>query len=162
MKFFDKLIEGTDKYGTVLGASALTIVMMIIVANVIVRTFGGILAGTYDLIEITIVVCIAFALASTEKNKRHTVVDMLTIHLPKKLQLHIENFNNLISFIFWGAIAISSAIITYEKALKGEYTDLLRISLIPFRTFWVIGLTLICIIIIYNTRNNIIELWRKK
>jgi TRAP-type C4-dicarboxylate transport system permease small subunit len=162
MNIFNKLIEGIDKYGTIIGSAALTIVMLIITANVIVRIFGGILAGTYDLIEITIVICIVFALASTERHKRHTFIDMLTMHFPKKVQLNIENFNNLISFVFWGVICVSSAIVTYEKAQKGEYTDLLRISIIPFRTFWVIGLGIICIMIIWNTKNNILELWRKK
>jgi TRAP-type C4-dicarboxylate transport system permease small subunit len=162
MNFLNKLIKGITDYGTILGEIALALVMLIIVANVIVRIFGGILAGTYDLIEIVIVVCAAFALVSTEFYKRHTTVDMLTTLMPKRVQLHLDNGNNLISFVYWGIIMVTSAKITLEKAAIGEVTDLLKVSLIPFRTLWVIGLFLICIIIIYNTKNNFIELWRKK
>ncbi|MBN2401768.1 MAG: TRAP transporter small permease subunit [Spirochaetes bacterium] len=162
MNFFNKLIERVVGYGTNTGALALTTVMLIIVINVIFRIFGGIVAGTYDLIEITIVITAAFAVASTEFHKRHTLVDMLTMHLKKRVQLHLENLSNVISFFYWIIIAASTLILTIKKAAVGEVTDLLRISIIPFRGLWILGLVLVCIVIIYNTKNNVIELRRKK
>jgi TRAP-type C4-dicarboxylate transport system permease small subunit len=141
-------------YGTNVGAVALAGTMMIIVANVIYRAFGGVIVGTYDLVEITIVIVAAFSIADTELHKRHTSVDAVTTHLSERAQFRMENGCNLISFCYWGIIAWGSAKLTIEKAQLGEVTELLKISIIPFRAFWVFGLILICLVIIYNCYCN--------
>jgi TRAP-type C4-dicarboxylate transport system permease small subunit len=154
VSFIDTAMRRLIGYGTNIGAVALATVMFIIVANVIYRAFGGVIVGTYDLVEITIVIVAAFSIADTEIHKRHTSVDMVTNLLSEGAQLHVENGCNLISFLYWGIIAWGSAKLTIEKAQLGEVTELLRISIIPFRALWVFGLILICMVIVYNIYCN--------
>jgi len=154
LNLFEKLIKRSVGYGTNTGAVFLVAVMLIICANVIFRIFGRVIPGTYDLIEIMIVVVAGFALSDTEIHHRQTNVDMVTIHLPKKIRLWLENACNLIGWVYWAVIAWASVGITIDKAAKGEATDLLKISVIPFRVVWVFGLILICLVIIYNTSKN--------
>jgi TRAP-type C4-dicarboxylate transport system permease small subunit len=132
--------------------------MFIICANVIFRIFGGVIPGTYELVEIMVVIVAGFALSDTEIHHRQTNVDMVTIHLPKKIRLGLENVCNLIGLVYWLVIAWASAGITIDKAVKGEETELLKISIIPFRVIWVFGLILICFVIIYNASENFEEL----
>lgn len=154
MSFYDTGMRRLIGYGTNIGAVALAATMIIIVANVTYRAFGGVIVGTYDLVEITIVIVAAFSIADTEIHKRHTSVDAVTTLLSEKAQLRMENGCNLISLLYWGVIAWGSARLTIEKAQLGEVTELLKISIIPFRAFWVFGLILICLVIIYNTYSN--------
>jgi TRAP-type C4-dicarboxylate transport system permease small subunit len=158
MKLFEKFVTGSVGYGTNTGAAFLVVIMFIICANVIFRVFGGVIPGTYELVEIMVVIVAGFALSDTEIHHRQTNVDMVTIHLPKKIRLGLENVCNLIGLVYWLVIAWASAVITIDKAVKGEETELLKISIIPFRVIWVFGLILICFVIIYNGSKNFDEL----
>lgn len=162
MNLFERLINGAVNYATNTGAVFLVAVMSLICINVIYRIFGSIIPGQYELVEIMIVVVAGFALSDTEIHHRQTNVDMVTIHLPKKIRLWLENACNLIGWVYWTVIAWASVGITIDKAAKGEATDLLKISVIPFRVVWVVGLILICLVIIYNTSKNCKELMEKK
>jgi len=161
MSLFERLVKCTVGYGTNAGAAFLVAIMLMICANVIFRIFGGVIPGTYELVEIMVVIVAGFALSDTEIHHRQTNVDMVTIHLPKKIRLWLENVCNLISWVYWVVIGWASAGITIDKAAKGEATELLKISVIPFRVVWVVGLILICLVIIYNTSKNCKELGGK-
>jgi TRAP-type C4-dicarboxylate transport system permease small subunit len=81
MNLYDKIMDRVVTYTTYIGTVALAVVMLIITANVFYRLTGGVIAGTYDLIE-TVVVCVAaFALPNCELAKKHTNVDMLIMHM---------------------------------------------------------------------------------
>ncbi len=161
MNLFEKLVNRSVSWGTIIGAVFLIVIMLMICSNVVFRIFGTVIPGTYELVEIMVVIVAGFALSDTEIHHRHTNVDMVITHLPKKIRLWLENACHLISFVFWGLIAWASAGIMMDKAAKGETTDLLKISVIPFRAVWVVGLILICLVIIYNTEKNFKELGGK-
>jgi TRAP-type C4-dicarboxylate transport system permease small subunit len=158
MNLYDKIMQGIIGFGMVIGSFALAAVMLIIMSNVIYRAFGGIIAGTYDLVEITVIIVAAFSIAGTELHNRHTTVDMITRLFKEKVQLWLENGCNLVSFVYWSVIALSSAKIALEKAEIGEVTEFIHISIIPFRILWVYGLVLICLVIIYNIYRNLLRL----
>jgi TRAP-type C4-dicarboxylate transport system permease small subunit len=159
---FEKLIHRSVGLGTNTGAAFLIAIMFIICSNVVFRIFGDVIPGTYELVEIMVVIVAGFALSDTEIHHRQTNVDMVTILLPKRIKLWIENACNLISWVYWAVIAWASASLMIDKAAKGEATDLLKISVIPFRVIWVVGLILICLVIVYNTSKNCRELGRGK
>jgi TRAP-type C4-dicarboxylate transport system permease small subunit len=160
MNVFDKIIGKTVQYSTYIGTFALAAVMMIIVANVILRVFGGIIAGTYDLVETITVLVASFALVNTEYERKHTVVDMLTTLLKQRTQLWLDQFNNCISFAYWITIAYATIRVTIDKAVIGERTDLLKVSIIPFRGIWSFALVLMAVLVIYNVYRNFRELRR--
>jgi TRAP-type C4-dicarboxylate transport system permease small subunit len=162
MDFFEKLIHRSVAYGTNTGAVFLIAIMFVICANVIFRIFGRVIPGTYELVEIMVVVVAGFALSDTEIHHRQTTVDMVTTRLPRRIKLWLENVCHGIGLVYWAVIAWASVGITLDKAAKGETTDLLKISVIPFRVIWVIGLILICVVILYNTSRNWKELRRRE
>ena len=162
MNLYDKVTDWTVRYSTYIGTFALATVMLVIVANVLYRTVGGIIAGTYDLVEIITVVVASFALTNTEYAKRHTTVDMLTTLMKRKSQIWLEQLCNLISFVYWVVICYATVRVTIDKAQVGEVTDLLKISIIPFRAVWSFALFMMAFIVIYNIYRNFKELRRIK
>jgi TRAP-type C4-dicarboxylate transport system permease small subunit len=159
---FEKLMQRSVGLGTNTGAVFLVVIMFIICSNVVFRIFGSVIPGTYELVEIMVVVVAGFALGDTEFHHRQTNVDMVVVHLPKRVRLWIENACNLVSWVYWVLIAWASTYLLIDKAARGETTDILKISVIPFRAVWVLGLILICFVIIYNTSKNFTELGRGK
>jgi TRAP-type C4-dicarboxylate transport system permease small subunit len=160
MNLYDKIMEKTVDYATYIGTAALAAVMLIIVANVIYRAFGGVIAGTYDLVETITVLVAAFALTNTEFAKKHTNVDMLIVLMKDKPRIWLEQFCNVISFAYWVTIGWATIRVTLEKAAIGESTDLLKVSIIPFRAIWSFALVLMAFIVIYNVYRNFRELRR--
>jgi TRAP-type C4-dicarboxylate transport system permease small subunit len=160
MNLYDKIMDRLVEYVTYIGTFALFAVMMIIVANVIYRAFGGVIAGTYDLVETITVLVASFALTNTELAKKHTNVDMLIIYMKDKPRIWLEQFCNVISFAYWLTIAWATIRVTIDKAAIGETTDLLKVSIIPFRGIWSFALVLMALIVIYNIYRNFRELRR--
>jgi len=159
---FEKLIQWSVGLGRNTGAVFIIVIMFVISINVVFRIFGTVIPGTYELVEIMVVIVAGFALSDTEFHRRHTNVDMVVVHLPKRVRLWLENACNLVSWVYWVLIAWASTHLLIDKAAKGETTDILKISVIPFRAIWVLGLILICFVIIYNTSKNCAELGRGK
>jgi len=162
MNIFEKLIKGTVNYTTNIGVVFLVAVMLLITINVIYRIFAGVIPGQYELVEIMIVVVAGFAICDTEIHHRQTSVDMVTMRLPRKSKLWLENGCNLIGLVFWALVARETIRLTMDKAAKGEHTDLLQIPIIPTRVIWVVALILVCVVIIYNIFKNFKELGRKE
>ncbi|HEX2966600.1 MAG TPA: TRAP transporter small permease subunit, partial [Syntrophorhabdaceae bacterium] len=125
MNLYEKTTDWTVRYSTYIGTFALAAVMFIIVANVIFRIFGGIIAGTYDLVETITVLVASFALTNTEYARKHTTVDMLITMMKRRSQILLEQFCNVISFVYWIVICYATVRVTIDKARVGEVTDLL-------------------------------------
>ena len=144
------------------GAFFLFCVMAVIVFNVMYRVVGGIVPGTYDLVEMLIVPAIAFALVTVEFAKRHTMVDMIVTRLPSTARLWVEVAMTLISLTFWSTVCWASYWITLEKMRVGEKTDTLGISIIPVRWLWVFALGWLIVVIVLNIYNLIAEIAGRK
>jgi TRAP-type C4-dicarboxylate transport system permease small subunit len=125
-------------------------VVAIMVANVAYRAIGGIIPGTFDLVELLIVPAIGFALVTVEYQKKHTVVDMLTIHLPSRVRSGLEIVVSIISFFYWVALAYAGWKMLMRKMATGEATQLLQLSVTPFRIVWVFTLAWVCVVIVWN------------
>jgi TRAP-type C4-dicarboxylate transport system permease small subunit len=160
MNLYDKIMNWVVTYTTYIGTAALAAVMLIITANVFWRITGGVIAGTYDLVETIVVLVATFALPNCEISKKYTNVDMLTVLMKDKPRIWLEQFCNFISVVYWVTIAWATIRVTIEKAAIGESTDLLKVSIIPFRFIWSFGLVLMAAIVIYNIYRNFRELRR--
>jgi TRAP-type C4-dicarboxylate transport system permease small subunit len=158
MNWYDKTMKGLTDIGTLIGMLALSAVMFIIMGNVLWRSFGKVIPGTYDLVETIAVLVAAFAILNCEYLKRYTTVDMLTTLLKKKPQIWLEQLCHLISFGYWALICYATVLVTIDKGKIGEHTDLLKISIIPFRATWSIALGVITLIVVYNIYRNFVEL----
>ena len=90
MKHVQTVIKGVSVLGRNIGAAFLLGVVTIMCANVAYRAIGGIIPGTFDLVELLIIPAIGFALVTVELQRRHTVVDMITTHLPVRLRSCLE------------------------------------------------------------------------
>ncbi len=160
MNLYDKIMKWITWFGTMIGICALTAVMLIITGNVVWRIFGKVIPGTYDLVETITVLVAAFAIVNCEFQRKHTTVDMLTTLMKRKMQLWFEQVCYVISFGFWATICYATILVTMDKAKIGEHTDLLKVSIIPFRTTWCFALALIAALVIYNFYRNVREMRR--
>jgi TRAP-type C4-dicarboxylate transport system permease small subunit len=157
MKRFLRFVENISIIERNAGAFFLISVVVIMCANVVYRAIGGIIPGSFDLVEVLMVPAIGFALVTVELKRRHTVVDMVTAHLPKNLQSWLAISVTVIGLLYWAAICWASWKMLLRKMATGEETQLLKVSVIPFRAIWVFALAWICVVIVANLSKMITE-----
>jgi TRAP-type C4-dicarboxylate transport system permease small subunit len=129
--------------GNALGAVFLIGIMVLIVVNVISRRFGFLIPGTYEMIEIMIIVTAGFAMAYTALRKGHTQVGF-EISSGRK-QAVIDALVGCCEVITVALITWNQFNVLLDKIRLGEETELLHITYAPFRALWVFGLLLLCV-----------------
>ena len=162
MKYFVRILNRISILERNAGAFFMLGVVIVMSANVVYRAFGGIIPGTFDLVELLIIPAIGFALVTVELQRRHIAVDMVTTHLPKKLQSWMGISVTLIGLLYWAAICWASWKMLLKKMVTGEHTQLLQVSVIPFRVIWVFALAWVCVMIILNLSKMFKEVGGKK
>jgi TRAP-type C4-dicarboxylate transport system permease small subunit len=161
MDYFVKIVYRSSGIGAAIGALFLFVVMLIMVANIIFRFFGGVIAGTYEMVALFIVATISFSLAYTAMSHGHVVMDVLGNRLPPRVRAIIDCFDSSVSLGLWILIAWTSVWLLSEKLGKDEVTDLLNIPFAPFRFLWEIGLILLCLVLLIDLIKAITTATRK-
>ena len=139
MDRFTKILNRLIVMFSGLGAICLAFIMLIIIANIIVRIFGKVVPGSYETIELVVVVTIAFSLSYSGMYKGHVKVDLILNQFPERLQNIIKAFNHFVCMVFWGVLGVAAFAIAFEKGLL-EITDYFRVPYMPYRMAFGLGM----------------------
>lgn len=154
MECFRKILQRLIVFCTGIGSLFLAGIMAIIVVSIIVRLIGRVVPGSYETIELMIVVVVAFALPYCGMHNGHVRVDLIMKVFPEKVQGILNAFNHLISMIFWGALGVVAYAIGFEKGWL-EITDYFRISYLPFRIVFGLGLLFLALNFMIEMHNSL-------
>jgi TRAP-type C4-dicarboxylate transport system permease small subunit len=138
--------------GASVGSYFLVGIMILVVASILIRPLGKAIPGSYELIELLIVVTVAFAFAYTMVKQGHISVSFLVSRFKARTQSIIASFIWLLSLGIWGVITWANANLMLDKWSR-ERSLFLEVPFLPFRFIWVFGLLLFCVamaIEVYN------------
>lgn len=155
------IIRRISGAGAAIGATSLLAVMLLIIANIVYRFFGGVIAGTYELIGPMVVVTAAFALVYTALHHGHIAINIITSRLPERIRAIVGSFTGTIALGLWILIAWGSVKLMVQKATAGEATYLLNVPFLPFRLFWELGLILFCFVLLLDLFKLLSQVIRK-
>ena len=147
MDHFAKLIHNTGRIVAIIGGALLVGIMLLTVSNVIYRFFGSVIIGSYEIIELTISPVAGFSLVYAAIWKTHIVVKILVSRFSKRIQAITESFASLLGIGLWGLMAWSTVGFFLGKRLSDQ-TEVLEISIQPFRYAWIFGLFLLTLVIL--------------
>lgn len=130
-----KLLRLEDKCKTLaswlnyVAGAALVVMMLLVNANVILRTFGQPIWGSYEIVGFLGSVVISFALIYPTIHKTHMAVELITSRLPSGFQNILNVMNHLLVMVVLGLIARES----YEYGLQIWHSSQVSETLgIPF------------------------------
>lgn len=127
MKRLFKMTRDLSYVANRISGMSLMILMLLTVADVILRFFGRPILGTYDLVCFLGVIVFGLALPFTSLMRRHVFVDFLILRMPKRLR-HAFNFSTrcMVIFLF---LWIGWNLIGYGRDLQeaGEVSATLRL-----------------------------------
>lgn len=125
----------------IISSISLVLMMLVVVVHVIGRNFfKSPIYGGVELISLSGVFLISFALGYAQMQKAHIIVEVLVSRLPRLLRTPIAILVMLINLVtvtllIWGGLDFF-----WEAIVKrGSYTLVLHLPLAPFRFIWVLG-----------------------
>lgn len=152
MSYFANIISRISSIGTIVASVFLAALMLLIVAVVILRPFGKVIAGSYELIVLIIVVTIGFAFAHTALKRGHICVTLLVSRFSERTQAIVDSITMFLGLCTWGLIFWAGIYIMRQKWLL-EVTELLEVPYLPFRFVWVFGLLLFSLVYLIDMYN---------
>lgn len=155
MASFTKFANIVHRISTVansIGAGFLVGMMLLIVANVIIRSFGNVIAGSYETVGLMGAVLASCAIAHTAIKKRHVAIDIVLRRLPQRVQAILGAFVSLLGLGIWAIVAWQGARFAWRMHLIGETTELLEIPIPPFRLFFIFGVVILCLVLLIDLR----------
>lgn len=143
-----KYLTRAGKGFNLLACIAVIVMMLLSVADVILRLLGKPIPGTYELVGFLGTIVVSFALAFTSMEKGHIAVEILVEKLPQRAQLAIEAFCNLIGALLFGVIAWQAVLYALDIKKSGEVSLTLQMPAYPFILGIAIGCALLCLLLI--------------
>lgn len=142
MKRFLDAVKGTSTVLSAVAGAALAILMLLTVADVVLRIFGRPIVGTYELVAVGGAVAIGLSLPVTSWVRGHIYVDSFVARLPRVPRTILAIATRLLVLGLFFLIGWN--LIKYAGTLRaaGEVTPTLRVPFYPV----VIGVGVSCLV----------------
>ena len=144
----DRWVQRISTIALWVGAAALLLLAAVIVFAAIARTLGTAIVGGSEVVDVAIIVVASMALVAGTAANTHPSVHILTGRLPQSAQRLLKMVAAVLAFCFFAVLCYESGVVLLKYARLGEYTQLLRINITPFRAIWVFSLATICIVLL--------------
>ena len=110
---------------------ALVFMMLLTVVDVILRTFGRPITGTYEMVAFSGAVVIGFALPFTSWIRGHVYMEFLIQRLPKQVRDRMNLFTRVTGIILFALIAYNLMVVGIDLQKSGEVSPTLRFPFYP-------------------------------
>ena len=132
---YKKLVIRINSWLLYVAAFVLVLIMLIVVANVILRPFGKAITGVYDLVVILTPVTIALSLAYCAIKNGHVAIGMLVERFPKRVQKIIDVIIGSISTV---TLLLATWAVVQRADMMRQNNEVTTTILIPFTPFMLI------------------------
>ncbi|WP_320043983.1 TRAP transporter small permease [uncultured Desulfobacter sp.] len=120
MKLLDRFLNFVSNLLRSAGALALTLMMLITVADVVGRFFKHPIFGSVEIVGFLAVAVAAGALPHTYKVGGHVGVEILTRLLPRKIRLLLDLFTRTLTLILFAVVAWQMFVYAKDMQQAGE------------------------------------------
>ena len=150
---FNRRLSGAFEW---IGLAALLLMMVITCIDVVgAKLFRSPILGALDIVQLSQIMAIAFALGMAQVLRRHVQVESFFRLLPRRAQTVINIIVSLIVFVFFIVIIWQVCVLGYSFQTSGEYSPTAYIPLYPFA--YVIALACIpfCLVLLVEFFNSL-------
>jgi len=131
MKSYLKFIEKLSKMMNVIAGTALTFIMLLTVADVVLRYLGMPIVGTYEIVGLGGAIAIGFGIPITSFFRGQIFVDFLVQKFPKKVQATINTVTRLSTIAIFMLISHNLFLYANDLLKSGEVTLTRQIPFYP-------------------------------
>jgi TRAP-type C4-dicarboxylate transport system permease small subunit len=151
MERFARIFGAFTRYGDHLARLGMVALLVLVVANVIMRYFFTSIQGTYDYVGLITAVAVSLAIAFTAYERGHIEIEILTERLPQRVQSVIGSVMMLIGTIFFCIASWQSVVLGVSMKEANETTMAAYVPLYPFMYILAVGLALTALAFLIHT-----------
>jgi TRAP-type C4-dicarboxylate transport system permease small subunit len=134
-----------------IGALTLACLMFLIATDVILRyIFSRPIAGSFELVEIAMMLIVFLGLSNTYVNKGHISVDLIVSGFSKKARSISDAINAFIGFAVTALMTRQMFLLAIENWNRGQVTSTLGIPLHPARFLAAFGMAMFSLVFLYD------------
>jgi TRAP-type C4-dicarboxylate transport system permease small subunit len=152
----DKFLAIAGKVLNVIGGSALTFMMFLTVADVILRAFGRPILGTYEIVGLALALVIGFGIPKVSMDRGHVYMEFVVDKLPTNWKAIMHTFTRVLCIILFVIIGYNLFSVGNEFHTSGEVSPTLKLPFFPVAY----GVGVCCFIECLVFVNDIIKIWR--
>jgi TRAP-type C4-dicarboxylate transport system permease small subunit len=150
------LLLGTNKILSYIGAAALTFMMLLTVADVILRAGGRPILGTYEIVSFSLAIVIGFTIPKVSLDRGHVFMEIVLDKVSKRSKAILNTFTRLLCLILFAIVGYNLFLIGNELITSGEVSSTLKLPFYPIAY----GVGVCCFIECFVFIFDIARIWR--
>ena len=165
MAYFVRVIERVSRVSNIIGYIFLAVMMLLTVANILLRSFGGVIVGSYSIVVLIAVLVVSPAIIYTQLQGGHIAMEFVISRYPHRIRIIAVWIAGILCVGLWGLAAWIGLEFAWEKWVVVELLDPLDIPVAPFRFIWGIALFLLCLASVASLLKPLIQAekeWKRK
>ncbi len=155
MRLFGVLL-GVNKILSYIGGAALTFMMLITVADVILRAGGRPILGTYEIVAFSLAIVVGFTIPKVSLDRGHVYMEIVLDKVSKRNKAILNTFTRVLCLILFAIVGYNLFLIGNELITSGEVSSTLKLPFYPIAY----GVGVCCFIECFVFIFDIVRIWR--
>jgi TRAP-type C4-dicarboxylate transport system permease small subunit len=153
---FDIFLKFVNKVLNIVGGTALTVMMLLTVSDVIMRSMGYPILGAYELVAMLLAVVIGFTIPKVSMDKGHVIMEFVLEKLSSRGRAIMITFTRILCIVLFAIIGYNLFLIAREFHLSGEVSSTLKIPFFPIAYCVGVCCFIECLVLV----SDIVKVWR--
>ena len=154
-RMFNLLIR-VSKVLNGIGAAALTFMMFLTVADIIMRVGGRPIVGTYEIVALSLAIVIGFGIPKVSLDRGHVYMEILLDKLGPRGKAAMNTFTRVLCICLFILIGYNLFSVGNEFRLSGEVSPTIKLPFFPVAYCIGVCAFLECFVFIFD----IVKIWR--
>ena len=156
MDSFFNILQKVSKALNVIGMCALTFMMFLTVADVLLRAGGHPLVGTYEVVSLSLALVIGFSIPSVSLDRAHVYMEILLEKLGPKGKNIMNTFTRILCIILFLLIGYNLFSVGNEFHNSGEVSPTIKLPFFPVAYGVGVCAFIECFVFVFD----IVKIWR--
>lgn len=154
----DRFLKISSKILNIIGGTALTVMMLLTVSDVILRIFGYPILGAYEMVAMLLAIVIGFTIPKVSLDKGHVIMEFVLDKLTPRGKAVMITLTRILCIILFAIIGYNLFLIANEFHMSGEVSSTLKIPFFPIAYCVGVCCFIECLVLV----SDIIVVWREQ
>jgi len=151
LRFISKLLN-------IIAGIAVTFMMLLTVADVLLRAGGHPIIGTFEVVALLLALVIGFAIPQVSLDRGHVAMDFFLEKLTKRSKDVMNTFTRILALIFFAFIGYNLFNVAARFHASGEVSPTIKLPFYPVAYGVAVCCLLECFVFIFD----IVRIWRNE
>jgi len=153
---FDVFLRACKVVLNVIASAALTFMMFLTVADILMRAFGHPLVGTYEIVSLALALVIGFGIPPVSMDRGHVFMEILLEKLSPRGKAIMNTATRIVCIILFALIAYNLFSIGSEFHSSGEVSPTIKLPFFPIPYAVGVCCYVECLVFV----RDIVKIWR--